>query len=52
MKTFFFSIFARPNYAIGIVSHYCAEVRADNYEAALLKLYDTYEHVTVCFYRE
>jgi hypothetical protein len=32
--------------AIGVTSRYVVEVEADNLEAARLKLYDTYEHIS------
>ncbi len=52
MKTYYFRFYGRQNGAIGILMYYNAEVKAENYDQALLKLYDRYEHISVNSYSE
>lgn len=46
MKTFYFRIIARRAGAIGVTSNYYPSVLAETKEEAVLKLYDTYEHIS------
>ena len=49
---YFFEGEARQKGAIGITHHFCDEVRAENYEAAVLKLYDKWEHIRITHYNK
>lgn len=44
---YYFEGQARQKGAIGITHHFCDEVRADSYDAAVLKLYDKWEHIRI-----
>ncbi len=47
MKEFDITFLGRLNTSIGITYHIVEKVRADSEEAAILKLYDNYEHIWV-----
>ena len=47
MNEYFFDIYAREKGAIGINIHTSVTVKAENYDAAVLKLYDTHEHISI-----
>jgi len=49
---FYFEFIGRLNGAIGITYPQNKEVRAENYEAAVLKLYDTHEHISIAYHNE
>lgn len=42
-----FRLYGRKAGAIGAFSHFTATVEAPNYETAVLKLYEEYEHISV-----
>ena len=46
MKTFHFDIHARRVGAIGLTSRFLPSVLAETKDEAVLKLYDTYEHIS------
>ena len=52
MKTYYFEIVGRLVGAIGIVEHHNIEVRANSYDEAVLKLYDTHEHISIKYWSE
>jgi len=52
MKQYFFKIYARMNDAIGDLHYDFIKVQALDYDSAVLKLYDTHEHITVIDYSE
>ena len=47
MNTYYFEGTARQNGAIGVTHFFNAEVKADTKEAAILKLYDQWEHIHI-----
>lgn len=47
MKTYHFDFIGRENGAIGIRYAISEQVQADDYDAAVLRLYDRYEHISV-----
>lgn len=49
---YFFEGVARAKGAIGITHHFVDEVRADSYDAAVLKLYDKWEHIRITHHTE
>ena len=44
---FYIEFYGRENGAIGIRSHYARTVEADSRDAAILKLYENFEHISV-----
>lgn len=47
MQSFLFRIRARKLGAIGLLDYFMVRVNAVNYESARLKLYETYEHISI-----
>ena len=45
MKALSISYMGREVGAIGILCHYCREIRANSMDEAVLKLYETHEHI-------
>ncbi len=48
MNTYYFEGTARQAGAIGVTHPFNAEVKAENEQAARLKLYDNWEHISCC----
>ena len=49
---FYFEFTGREKNAIGIRSHCHQEVMANTYDEAVLKLYDTHEHISITHHIE
>lgn len=49
MNTYYFEGTARQSGAIGITHPFNAEVKAATLEGARLKLYDTWEHISISY---
>jgi hypothetical protein len=49
---YFFEGIARQKSAIGMTHHFCDEVEAESKDAAVLKLYDKWEHIMITHCRE
>lgn len=45
---FYVEFYGRENGAIGMRSYYARTVNADSENAAILKLYENFEHISVC----
>lgn len=52
MKIFFFEFMGRELGAIGILYNYCREIKASSYNEAVLKLYETHEHISIIHWAE
>ncbi len=52
MSTYHFDFIGREVNAIGITYPISAAVRAENYDAAVLKLYDKFEHIRITHWSE
>ena len=52
MKTYYFEFTGRQVGAIGITENHVKEVRAETYDKAVTKLYDTHEHISIKYWSE
>lgn len=52
MYTFYFEFLGREKHAIGINSNFNKSVQANSYDEAVIKLYETHEHITIRFWSQ